>query len=96
MVVHPEMILGSILGSLAAVRLFLLIGGVWFSTGRQIFAAYLALGIAAVFMYAAGLADGGPPNYSGAPLQIFGVTLGAVIEWALLAYRARRRTATTA
>jgi len=89
--VSPMMFVGAVLGALALVRLFLLIAGVSFSSGRQILAAYLACASASVFIYAAGLSDGGPPNYAGAPLQVFGATVAAVIDYALLLRSTRAR-----
>jgi len=91
MVVQPELIIGAVIGAFAIVRLFLLIAGVSFSSGRQILSAYLACAFAAVFAYAAGAADGGPPNYAGAPLQVLGVTVAAGIDYALLLMRQRKQ-----
>jgi len=63
--------LGALLGGLAVVQIFKLIAGTNFTTWRQVLAAYLALEIAVVFISAVGDANGGPPNFSSAPVRVF-------------------------
>lgn len=82
-------LIGSIFGSVMFVALFLAIAGVRLQNGRQVFAAYLALGIAAFFASAVGAADGGPPNFEMAPLQLVGAAVAAVGHWLLLKFGRR-------
>ena len=78
---------GSALGMMVFVRVFLILGGVWFTTARQIVAAYVAAAIASIFVHAAGAANGGPPDFSGATLQIVGSIMGGGIDLALLWFK---------
>jgi hypothetical protein len=80
--------IGTVLGSLAVVQLFKFIAGANFMTWRQAFAAYLAFAIAAIFIIAVGDANGGPPNFSSAPIRAVGTVVAFLIE--LVAVRGRR------
>ena len=89
---HLLKLVGSALGGLAAVRLFLGLAGVSFSTRRQIVVAYIVLAIAAVFISAAGDADGGAPNYKMAQIHVIGASIACAIEIILLHLLVRRST----
>lgn len=78
--VLAAMVMGSILGSLAVVNIFMWAAGGRFTTNRQIVVAYLAFGIGSVFASAVGNADGGPPNFEGAGPHTLGVLLAALIQ----------------
>lgn len=83
------MTLGAILGALAVVNLFMWAAGAKFSANRQIVVAYAALCFASIFINAVGNANGGPPNFQGAGVQVLGAFLAAIVNIAIVQSRLR-------
>ncbi len=77
------MLFGAVLGYLALAYIFSWIAGTPPATPRQFIAVYLGLLIAGVFVRACGAADGGPPNFDEAWLDLIGGPAAGFIHFTL-------------
>jgi hypothetical protein len=76
----PRKFAWAVIGAIAIVRFLMLAAGSSFTTWRQILTAYLAFGVASVFIAACGYADGGVPNYSQSLVHIAGTVIALALE----------------
>ena len=74
-------IFGSVLGALIGMQTCLWILGAEFPGPRQVLGGYVLWLIASSFVRAVGTADGGPPNFSQAWVDLIAVPIAGWLHW---------------
>ncbi len=69
------------MGSLVGMQVCLWILGTEFKGLRQLVGAHVLFLIAVIFIRSVGNADGGPPNFNDAWVDLISVPVAGVIQW---------------